>query len=523
MRSPDDYRNLLDRVLIAVSRACCLRLAALGLLLGWGVSLSADHFVAQNGQTPDPAGLYGSWETAASNIQEAVSIALSGSNVWVGKGVYSALPGSNNVVWITNSVALRAVGAPGEVAIDGGGANRGLGIELSGQNLRVVVDGFTVTNCVASTGAGMNIVYDSGVSGRCEILNCAISNNSTSAASGWGGGIHARGYDAVSAFITLVSNCVIAANYASQNAGGICFRDVCNLTVADCRIEQNTADGLPTQGRGAGIYFYPSLAGITMNVLLLNCQVKDNTCVDIGGGVYSGNNNILLFMRNCLIAGNECVNSGAGLNIYGQLFMTNCIVKDNLATGNASYGSGLYCQPGMPRVQLYNTLFSGNRGVRGGALRTGNLATGIYHFVNCTVVSNYSELESSAGVRVIGDAAEVVIWNSILYHNERAGVTNNYYLADNGLNKFYNSCTTPAVPSSMDGGGNIDGAPLFVDSVNQNFRLADQSPCINAGTNQAWMNGAVHLGGGRRIDRFDGVVDMGCYEYVRSGMMFYLH
>ncbi len=243
-----------------------------------------------------------------------------------------------------------------------------------------------------------------------------------------GGGIHARGYDAVSAFATLLTNCVIAANQASQNAGGICFRDVCNLTMVDCRIEQNTANGLPTQGRGAGIYFYPSLAGIRMNVFMLGCQVKNNTCVDAGGGIYSSNNDLDLLMRNCLVAGNECVNSGAGMHLYGQLFMTNCIIGDNLATGNASYGSGLYCQPGMPRVQLYNTLFHGNRGVRGGALRTGNLATGIYHFVNCTVVSNYSELESSAGVRVIGDAAEVVIRNSVLYHNERAGLANNYYL-----------------------------------------------------------------------------------------------
>ncbi len=523
MRSPDNCRNIFAWSLAAVLRACRLWLAVIGVFFGGGLRLNADHFVAQNGQTPDPAGLYGSWETAASNIQEAVSVALSGSNVWVSTGVYSALPGSNHVVWIAKSVALRAVGDPGEVAIDGGGANRGLGIELSGQNLSVVVDGFTVTNCLASIGAGINIVYNEGASGTCELLNCAISSNSTSAASGWGGGIHARGYDADSAFATLISNCVIAANQASQNAGGICFRDVCNLTMADCRIEQNTAGGQPTQGRGAGVYFYPSLAGIRMKVSMLDCQVKNNTCVDVGGGVYSSNHDIDLLMRNCLVAGNECVNSGAGMNLYGQLFMTNCIVRDNLATGDASYGSGIYCQPGMPMVQLYNTLFSGNRGVRGGALRTGNLATGIYHFVNCTVVSNYSELESSAGVRVNGTAAAVTIWNSILYHNERGGGQNNYYLPDNGVNKFYNSCTTPAVASTMDGGGNTAGDPLFVDSVNQNFRLSDQSTCINAGTNQAWMEGAVHLGGGRRIDRFDGIVDMGCYEYVRSGMMFYLH
>jgi len=34
------------------------------------------------------------------------------------------------------------------------------------------------------------------------------------------------------------------------------------------------------------------------------------------------------------------------------------------------------------------------------------------------------------------------------------------------------------------------------------------------------MTGAVDLDGHSRIDRFSGVVDMGCYEYLPQGFMF---
>jgi len=34
------------------------------------------------------------------------------------------------------------------------------------------------------------------------------------------------------------------------------------------------------------------------------------------------------------------------------------------------------------------------------------------------------------------------------------------------------------------------------------------------------MNGAFDLDGHSRIDRFSGVVDMGCYEYLPAGTMY---
>ncbi|MFN2351196.1 MAG: choice-of-anchor Q domain-containing protein, partial [Kiritimatiellia bacterium] len=54
-------------------------------------------------------------------------------------------------------------------------------------------------------------------------------------------------------------------------------------------------------------------------------------------------------------------------------------------------------------------------------------------------------------------------------------------------------------------------SPEFIDFNAQNFRLAPNSPCINAGFQQNWMTNAFDLAGNPRI--INTKVDMGCYEY----------
>jgi hypothetical protein len=57
--------------------------------------------------------------------------------------------------------------------------------------------------------------------------------------------------------------------------------------------------------------------------------------------------------------------------------------------------------------------------------------------------------------------------------------------------------------------------PLFMFPATNNYRLAEGSPCINAGLTLSWMTGATDLGGQRRI--MAGRVDMGAYEAMPPG------
>jgi hypothetical protein len=59
-----------------------------------------------------------------------------------------------------------------------------------------------------------------------------------------------------------------------------------------------------------------------------------------------------------------------------------------------------------------------------------------------------------------------------------------------------------------------------VDWTSGDYHLAQGSPCINSGTNCGWMTGAFDLDGHYRLDRYSGLVDMGCYEYIPAGTMY---
>ena len=71
----------------------------------------------------------------------------------------------------------------------------------------------------------------------------------------------------------------------------------------------------------------------------------------------------------------------------------------------------------------------------------------------------------------------------------------------------------------LPGGGNIRSNPEFSDWPALDCRLSSISPCVNAGVNQPWMNGGVDLDNKVRIDRFLGIVDIGCYESTPRGML----
>ncbi len=60
--------------------------------------------------------------------------------------------------------------------------------------------------------------------------------------------------------------------------------------------------------------------------------------------------------------------------------------------------------------------------------------------------------------------------------------------------------------------GCISADPLFVNTNAADYHLVQGSPCINAGTNQAWMSGGTDLDGpGNKRIRYR-IVDMGAYE-----------
>ena len=171
----------------------------------------------------------------------------------------------------------------------------------------------------------------------------------------------------------------------------------------------------------------------------------------------------------------DSTDQGHGAGVYGGS-ISNCIVTYTRCPGGSS-GGGLYS------VTAYSSLIWDNDcgGWGGGALDS--------TLYSCTIVGNEA---AATG----GGANGGTVWNCIISGN----------LPDDlhDVTDYY-SCATNAT-----GPGSITNNPLFVGG--SDYRLQADSPCINAGTNQAWMTDAKDLDGNERLWPRGGTVDVGCYE-----------
>ena len=433
--------------------------------------IADDHYAAKNGQTP--SGNYSSWLTAASNIQDAVNAAATNDTVWIGSGRYTVPPAATNylgtnVVFINRPLVLRSSnGTPEAVVIDGGGTNRGIAwyIRVTSTNM-FVLDGLTISNCLGlSLGGG--IYYEqfpyTGV-----VRNCIICDNMVVYYNGMsrGGGIGEYNSSGGN-FSFAASNCVIRNNRAMH--GGV---------------------GSGLRGEGGGIMFR---SGGSMLLSMMNCLIEGNLATD-GGGINTVGMDQTF--HNCVFRGNQAVvldsgvaSSGIGggaLKSNGKVTMRNCLLNNNFTDGSGGWGGGgggIFEDWGAT-LYMYNCTITSNRPT-GMAFRTGGPLVGC----NSIVYSNYNN----------GDIA---------YHTTVSSAYTNICIRS----------TNALVGAAIS--GYITNNPLFVHYAGQNFRVSGDSPCVNAGVNQSWMDGAPDLDNHSRIDRFSGMVDIGSYEYHPRGTMF---
>jgi len=292
----------------------------------------------------------------------------------------------------------------------------------------------------------------------------------------------------------IIRNCLVTANIASNSgalAGGIFISPG---VVSNCDISSNVVYG----ASGGGVW----MSGGSTSIIA-NCTIAGNILSAFGG------------------SGEE---KGAGIYVYGtNNVISNCMIYGNSITGGTAYGGGVCLHAG---ASIYNSLVCNNQGTLGGGI---NVYGSWAKVQNCTIVSNYGAVYGGLYIASLYPYTSYVK-NVICYFNNcNAGNYSNFYFsggtASTGFSYVVNSCIAPtsALPFSAGGyyyANNIQSNPYFVNKDSNDFRLSRSSPCVNAGTNEDWMNGAVDLDGHSRIDRFSGMVDMGCYEYLPQGFMF---
>ncbi len=444
-----------------------------------------------------------SWSDAFNGLQDALASAAGNDEIWIAEGTYTnaatyAL--ANDAITILGGFTNGMVSAEERdsnlypVILDGLGEQHRI-LELNGAD--VELDGVIITNAqtTASIGtAGLKIAGATNVvlrnvsvggcwshnqnttidgfavcisgtgTGRVDVVDCRFVDNQTGLYNGANGiGLNVGSFSQLTVSGCLFENNIKGPSYNAVYGGGLYLSDIGQAVVSNSVFSGNGGD--PYQGRGCGGGLY---VGANASAVVSDCVFDANYLVK-GNGGYGG--------------GAIAMESSSSV-----VSVERCVFENNEIT-SAGYGGAIYIEAGV--ADFVNCLMASNSADYGGAAY---LASGsALH--NCTVADNNAGL-SGGGVYCKGAA----ITNSIVYGNTLTNATpDNVY--DNGGSYAY-TCSSPL----LSGAGNIDSDPLLSD-----YLLSSNSPCLNRGLNEDWMNGAVDLAGSNRISAL--TVDMGAYEY----------
>ncbi len=309
------------------------------------LELPDTHYVNIDNTTP--VSPYTNQVTAATNIQEALSLALSSDKVIVSDGLYQiSFPFE-----IDGNIILESVNGPRQTIVESDGTSRCFILNDS-----CVISGFTITN----GNVGVDEEFPNGGGVLCNsqsnvITNCFIVGNyctNSTFVDFTGGGVYGG----------TLNNCRINGN-AAFNGGGADFSILNNCLIMDnsayeegAGVRNSEINNSIVSGNTSGLY-----AGGSYGSTLNNCTVNSNSALFAGGAAGST-------LKNCFVIGNS-VKGVAGGTYYCST-VNNCTISGN----SAYYGGGTYGRT------INNCTISGNSALYGGGTYDSTVNNCIIYF-----------------------------------------------------------------------------------------------------------------------------------------------
>jgi hypothetical protein len=345
----------------------------------WAIRATATtYYVDINSPNPTPP--YTSWNTASTDIQSAIDQSANGDLVLVNDGVYQTGGETINGHVLTNRVAIdkpitvQSVNGPAVTVIQGNATPLypNIGVRCVYMTNNATLIGFTLNggNATAITSLD-NVNDDSGGGAWCE------TNNS------------------------ILSNCVITANFAIYDGGG-----VYQGTLFNCTVSQNSIVPAYNSNRGGGE------GGGVFQSILINCMVISNAITNMyfqssfayGSGAYNSE------LTNCVVADNWTspfseITYGGGAY---QGTLVNCTI-----TGNSSwYGGGTYNSTLINCINYYNMASDPSSTNYDGGVISYTCTTpnpfGIHNFTNAPLLASVSCISTNSPCRGAGNAAVTI-------------------------------------------------------------------------------------------------------------------
>ncbi len=461
-----------------------------------------------------------SWANATPDLQNAITNAAAGCEIWVAKGTYgpkgtSRLGGislkqgvavyggfngneTNRLDrnWQTNVTTIS--GEKGDPANDAD--NYYNVVWAFNVDSTTILDGFTITAGYADDttygynyGGGLEIFHSSPTLSNLIITenladygggigfsyysspvltNVVITNNFTLSAGGLGAGVYVR-----NSSHPVLNEVKFYNNVANTDGGGL-YNDQTSsgLTLTDVVFDGNTA-----YHGGGGMYNYKIHADLTRVKFLYNHAA-------FGGGLCIDSDNTNTALINVEFGGNEATNTGGkGGGLYN--YASNPTLTNVFFTQNSAYyfGGGIGNYASSPT--LTNVSFS---------LNTAPNGAGIYNSEYSHPLIRNSILWGDSIGEIYHDPAfnpsTITISNSLVQGCNPGGTWNNTVCGASGGNNL------------------VDADPKFTSPVGYDFHLKIGSPAINRGNNTFVSGITQDMDGKPRIQ--NGVVDLGPYELL---------
>lgn len=274
-------------------------------------------------------------------------------------------------------------------------------------------------NCVAGSGAD-EIVFAGGLTGSIALQSAFPFLSSDITITGPGrtqltiSGENNYRIFWISGGTVSISGITVANGYSGdlQQAGGIFVGEPAELSLRNCRVMDNVADGT-----GGGIYVIGTLS-------VDNCIVSNNESYNGGSGggisVFLGT----LSVTNSIISNNNTDQSGGGIvirNVAAPTQILNSEISGNhsVHTGGGIWndGSGLLIQNSL----ITGNITDGNAGGGGGGLFNSNFLQEDSH-IEFSVISNNASL-SGIGGGIRHNSGTLFIEYSTIHDNSNAGIS----------------------------------------------------------------------------------------------------
>ncbi|MFK8005253.1 MAG: T9SS type A sorting domain-containing protein [Saprospiraceae bacterium] len=364
----------------------------------------------------------------------------------------------------------------------------------------------TVSDCIFTGNNAANrggAIYNSSTASN--IMNCTFSFNSVPTSAG-GALMIRNGNDNDFDPVNIV-NCTFENNESGFGGAMGVYDSKSIANVTDCDFISNSAG---TSG-GATTNGFRATSNFT------NCNFSQNEATN-GGAMYSQNRNATIHINNCEISFNEAQRGGA-INIgngddIDTLPIPILTIENSIISNNSAIEQGGGINLGSANAVFSNVLFDGNFLIDansiGGAIsiNTSDTIIATIDLINCTLGNNNASIGAGISHWIDGDLSSSTLTLQNTIFNNPEG--NDYEIEAGEPTLISNGGNLSADLSMFDkliAMNDLTGEdPLFVDFANEDYHLANGSPCIDAGIETGAP--ALDIEGSPRVDG----VDMGAYE-----------